>query len=155
MIACFSLALGINTFSTISSNNMAYVDKTVIAWNPCFVGTKSPLSRVPSRFILGDYVVRLSASQIDTIEAVVAKYSGAILAFVCSGHALMTLSGGDVDLLIETERALPRLKQAQMKSVLESELGLPVDILVTLAHSSGSAFETMVRLQAVPLSECT
>jgi len=104
----------------------------------------------------GEGIVRLSSGQIDCIKKVVAKYSGAGTRVYLFGSRLDDgARGGDVDLLIETALAVPRLQQAQMKSALESELGLPVDILVTVAHSSGSAFETMIKKQAVPLSEST
>jgi predicted nucleotidyltransferase len=105
-----------------------------------------------NRSIFWDGVVRLSSGQIGIIETIVARYSGTEARVYLFGSRLDDAArGGDVDLLIETTKALPRIKQAQLKATLESGLDLPVDILTTVAHSPGSAFETMVRQQAVLL----
>ncbi|OGS95968.1 MAG: DNA polymerase beta [Gallionellales bacterium RIFCSPLOWO2_02_FULL_57_47] len=42
--------------------------------------------------------------------------------------------GGDVDILIETDRSLTLIDRARIKMNLESGLGLPVDVIAQLNH---------------------
>ena len=98
--------------------------------------------------------MRLAPRQVDIICALVAEFTGNDTRIFLFGSRLDDRArGGDVDLLIEPRQPLARLKQAQLKTVLESKLGLPVDLIVTRPGLPGSAFESMVRFQAKPL--CT
>jgi predicted nucleotidyltransferase len=59
--------------------------------------------------------------------------------------------GGDVDLLVECESAIPVMQRARIKNELEDRLHLPVDLLVIQAGRAATPFQSIARAQAVPL----
>lgn len=60
--------------------------------------------------------------------------------------------GGDVDLLIESDRALPLLQRAKIKMQLESQLGLPVDVICKTRGTLETAFKAMAKQKAIKLA---
>jgi|SRR5699024_8493888 len=59
--------------------------------------------------------------------------------------------GGDLDILIETDTAVPLLKRAALKMALERALMLPVDLLFMRPGQPRSAFQTLAKAQSQPL----
>jgi len=57
-------------------------------------------------------------------------------------------TGGDVDLLIETDIPLTLIERAQIKLELETESGLPVDILAQGRQGAPTPFQRIARAQA-------
>jgi len=64
-----------------------------------------------------------------------------------------TRRGGDVDLLIESERMAGYLERARIKIRLEQFLQLPVDVLVTSLDVQDSPFLAIARANAVNLCD--
>ncbi len=63
--------------------------------------------------------------------------------------------GGDVDLLVESESAIPVMQHARIKNDLEDRLHLPVDLLIIQAGRAATPFQTIALAQAVPLDLST
>lgn len=61
--------------------------------------------------------------------------------------------GGDIDLLIESDPPLSGLQRAGIRSRLEAELFLPVDILAV--RHKPTAFQGIAQATAVPLGVTT
>lgn len=59
--------------------------------------------------------------------------------------------GGDIDLLIETDTALPLLLRAKIKMTLESQLNLPVDIIAKVQNQPANTFQSIALANAVQL----
>lgn len=59
--------------------------------------------------------------------------------------------GGDLDLFIETPTAMSLLERARLKLSLETQLGLPVDVVVRDLTSEPTPFQQIARARAVPL----
>lgn len=59
--------------------------------------------------------------------------------------------GGDVDLLIETVAPLSLIARAKIKLQLESELGLPVDVIAQTLGVAPTPFQTIARKHAFRL----
>ena len=55
--------------------------------------------------------------------------------------------GGDVDLLLETDEPLTLIERAQIKMELETELGLPVDVVGLIRGETPTPFQTLARVQ--------
>lgn len=61
--------------------------------------------------------------------------------------------GGDVDILIETDRPLTLIDRARIKMNLEGGLGLPVDVIAQSRKDTPTPFQVIARSNAVRL-EC-
>jgi len=93
--------------------------------------------------------MRLSSKQSDSILDIVASHAGSGAAVYLFGSRLDDrLRGGDIDLLIETDRVLDLVKRAKIKLEIESQLGLPVDIVARGRDQSPTAFQLLARSQA-------
>jgi len=59
--------------------------------------------------------------------------------------------GGDVDLLIESDAAVPTLQRARIKNELEDRLHLPIDLIAIQSGREASPFQAIALAHAVPL----
>ena len=74
--------------------------------------------------------MRLTKQQTHTITQTVSRLAGTGTAVYLFGSRLNDQAkGGDIDLLIESDTPLSLIHRAQIKMELESQLGLPVDIV--------------------------
>ncbi|MBI1195421.1 MAG: nucleotidyltransferase domain-containing protein [Gammaproteobacteria bacterium] len=93
--------------------------------------------------------MRLTREQIQKILAVTYRYlddRGEVFLF---GSRLDDQArGGDVDLLIESDRHLSLLERGRIKLDLEADLGLPVDIVVYERGHSATPFQVLARANA-------
>ena len=93
--------------------------------------------------------MRLSSKQSDSILDIVASHAGSGAAVYLFGSQVDDRRrGGDIDLLIETERVPDLVKRAKIKLEIESQLGLPVDIVARGRDQSPTAFQLLARSQA-------
>ncbi len=60
--------------------------------------------------------------------------------------------GGDVDLLIESDSAVPVMQRARIKNELEAGLQLPIDLVVIQAGHAATPFQSIALAQAVQLA---
>jgi uncharacterized protein len=98
--------------------------------------------------------MRLSQQQQEVIQHLVHGEVGADACVSVFGSRLDdSRRGGDLDLLIETSIGVPLLRKAALKQQLEQQLHMPVDILFIRAGETHSAFASMARARAQPLSE--
>lgn len=98
--------------------------------------------------------MRLILQQINKINNLTTRYLGnGCKAYLFGSRLNDEARGGDVDLLVETPTTVPRLTRARLKSALEQNLSLPVDLIVVSKQEPLSSFVSMVRSQAVPLPE--
>jgi len=98
--------------------------------------------------------MRLIQQQIHNINNLTIRYLGnGCKAYLFGSRLNDDARGGDVDLLVETPRAVPRLSIARLKTALEQNLSLPVDLIVVSKQQHLSSFVLMVYSQAVPLPE--
>lgn len=98
--------------------------------------------------------MRLLLPQVENIQRLVANYLGADCTTYLFGSRLDDHArGGDVDLLVETTHAVPRLVKARLKDALEHHLKLPVDLIVECRTNPASSFVSMIRTEAVSLKE--
>ncbi len=59
--------------------------------------------------------------------------------------------GGDIDLLIESDIALPILQQARIKIALEQSLSIPIDLVCLRRGQAPTAFQRIALSTAIPL----
>ena len=59
--------------------------------------------------------------------------------------------GGDIDLLIESDSAMPTLQRARIKNELEDRLHLPIDLIAIQTGRETTPFQAIALAQAVPL----
>jgi len=98
--------------------------------------------------------MRLSVQQRRIITRVVSRFAGEAAEVYLFGSRLNDQArGGDVDILIETDRQLSRIDRGRIKMELERSLGLPVDILVHVRHTEPTPFQTIARAHAARLEE--
>jgi len=96
--------------------------------------------------------MRLTAQQIQIIVQAVSRTSGPTAGTFLFGSRLNDLArGGDVDILIETDRPFSRIDQGRLKMELEQRLGLPVDILIHVRHTQPTPFQAIAQANAVQL----
>jgi len=96
--------------------------------------------------------MRLTPEQILSILTTVNHWAGeAAAVYLFGSRANDQAKGGDVDLLIETVVPLTLLDRARIKLNLETNLGLPVDIVVKPRNDTGSPFQRIARSKAVRL----
>jgi predicted nucleotidyltransferase len=96
--------------------------------------------------------MRLSNKQVQIIVNICAEAFGGQARVLLYGSRLdNSKKGGDVDLLVEAD-IQPTMKQrAKLKLALESQLHLPVDILVAKKGATEGAFLALARHTAIPL----
>ncbi len=96
--------------------------------------------------------MRLSQEQTLSILTIVNRLAGETAAVYLFGSRVNDQAkGGDVDLLIETTQPLTLLDRARIKLNLETDLGLPVDIVAKVRNDAGSPFQRIARAKAVRL----
>jgi len=90
--------------------------------------------------------MRLSAEQQQAIREVVHTIAGEGARIMVFGSRLDDARrGGDIDLLIESQRKLSVLDKARLELRLEGRLGLPVDVLVCTRGSPLTPFQRIAR----------
>lgn len=90
--------------------------------------------------------MRLSAEQQQAIREVVHAIAGEGARIMVFGSRLDDARrGGDIDLLIESQRKLCVLDKARLELRLEGRLGLPVDVLVCTLGSPLTPFQRIAR----------
>jgi len=98
--------------------------------------------------------MRLTRNQVSTILTIVRRDAGEHAAVFLFGSRLNDQArGGDVDLLIETDRPLTLLDRARLKMNMESDLCLPVDIVAKTRSDKATPFQNIARNRAVLLGE--
>jgi predicted nucleotidyltransferase len=96
--------------------------------------------------------MRLSPDQCLLILATVDRHVGAPHRVSLYGSRLDDHArGGDVDLLVESDSAIPVMQRARIKNELEDRLHLPIDLLVIQAGRAATPFQSIALAQAVPL----
>jgi hypothetical protein len=85
--------------------------------------------------------MRLTPIQIQTVQRCVEATLGADARVRVFGSRLDdTRRGGDLDLLIDLPSPPALLSRARLKQLLESQLDLPVDLVIAVHGSTPSAF---------------
>ena len=96
--------------------------------------------------------MRLTKPQTDTILQTVSRWAGTEATVYLFGSRLNDQAkGGDIDLFIEAKVPLSLLLRAQIKMELETQLGLPVDIISKVLEAEPTAFQIIARSHAIPL----
>jgi predicted nucleotidyltransferase len=96
--------------------------------------------------------MRLTPQQIQIITDVVTRLVGATAEAYLYGSRLNEQArGGDIDILIETDRRVSRIAQGRIQMELENRLGLPVDLLIHVRSEKPTPFQVIARLQAARL----
>jgi predicted nucleotidyltransferase len=96
--------------------------------------------------------VRLTKQQTHTITQTVSRLAGTGAAVYLFGSRLNDQAkGGDIDLLIETDTPLSLIHRAQIKMELESQLGLPVDIVSKSRGAVATPFQNIARFRSAQL----
>ncbi|MDO9224733.1 MAG: nucleotidyltransferase domain-containing protein [Pseudomonadota bacterium] len=96
--------------------------------------------------------MRLTPDQCHLILATVRRHiSGSHRVLLYGSRLDDQARGGDVDLLIESDAAVPILQRARIKNELEDRLHLPIDLIAIQPGHAASPFQTIALAQAVPL----
>ena len=96
--------------------------------------------------------MRLTKQQTDTIVQTATRLAGTEAAVYLFGSRLNDeAKGGDIDLLIESDPKLSLLQRAQLKMEIESQLGLPVDIISKDFGATATAFQNIALSKATRL----
>lgn len=96
--------------------------------------------------------MRLSPEQTRQIRACLQQQFGPMTQVSVYGSRLDDARrGGDVDLLVETERPVTLRQRALAQMQLEQSLQLPVDLLVVQRGGADTAFTRIARAKARPL----
>ncbi len=96
--------------------------------------------------------MRLTKQQIHTITQTVTRLAGTGTAVYLFGSRLNDQAkGGDIDLLIESDIPLTLILRAQIKMELESQLGLPVDIVAKSRGALATPFQIIAQSRSVQL----
>jgi predicted nucleotidyltransferase len=96
--------------------------------------------------------MRLDQEQVEKIIQSVIGIAGASAEIFLFGSRLDDHArGGDVDLLLETERPLALIERAKIKLALEAGLGLPVDVVAKARNATPTPFQIIARERAVRL----
>ncbi len=97
--------------------------------------------------------MRLTPAQINTIKSTATAVLGEGVQVWLYGSRLDDeRRGGDVDLLVESERKTTVMDRARFKYQVENDLQLPVDVLMVQTGQKASPFETIARAKAVSLT---
>jgi predicted nucleotidyltransferase len=90
--------------------------------------------------------MRLTPDQLQTVLRTVARHAGAEAATDLFGSRLDDQACvGDLDLLVEAETPMPLLARARLQLDLETQLGLPVDVVVMGPGTPVSGFQQLAR----------
>jgi len=93
--------------------------------------------------------MRLTTEQTQSIlEAVTRQAGRSSIVYLFGSRLDDHARGGDVDLLIETDRPLTLIERAKIKLELEAGLGLPVDIVTQGRNKAPTPFQRIARAQA-------
>lgn len=96
--------------------------------------------------------MRLQTEQTQTILAVIRKVAGQTAKAWLYGSRLDdSRRGGDVDLLVQSTPPINLIQRARIKMQLESQLGLPVDVIACGNDESLSPFARIAVTQGVLL----
>lgn len=97
--------------------------------------------------------MRLTQEQIQKIVQTVSRLTGSGAEVFLFGSRLDDCArGGDIDLLVETDTPLTLIGRARIKLALESDLGLPVDIIAQTRNAVSTPFQTIARARAIRLA---
>jgi len=89
--------------------------------------------------------MRLSLEQKEALVRIVRKHLGQKSDVYLFGSRLDDAAkGGDVDILVDVERPVPRIAHARLVLDLEEALGLPVDAAFRVKGEDLSAFQKMI-----------
>lgn len=96
--------------------------------------------------------MRLTKQQTCIIKLTVNRLIGMDAAVYLFGSRLNDQAkGGDIDLFIESDTPLSLLNCAQIKMELESQLGLPVDIVSKSRGACATPFQIIAQSRSVQL----
>lgn len=96
--------------------------------------------------------MRLTKQQTETIVQTVARLAGMGAAVYLFGSRLNDQTkGGDIDLFIESDTQLSLIDRAHIKMELESQLGLPVDIVSKSRNAVATPFRVIAQSQSIQL----
>lgn len=96
--------------------------------------------------------MRLTKQQTKTITQTVTRLAGIGTAVYLFGSRLNDQAkGGDIDLFIESDAQLSLIDRAQIKMELESQLGLPVDIVSKFRSAVATPFQIIAQSQSIQL----
>jgi predicted nucleotidyltransferase len=98
--------------------------------------------------------MRLTKQQTHTITQTVTRLAGTGSAVYLFGSRLNDQAkGGDIDLLVESDIPLTLIHRAQIKMELESQLGLPVDIISKSRDAVATPFQIIAQSRSALLEE--
>jgi len=96
--------------------------------------------------------MRLTPHQIENILSTAKRLAGdSVAVYLFGSRTNDRARGGDVDLLIETPAGLDLLVRAHLKMELETQLGLPVDIVAKTPTKVPTPFQVIARAGAIRL----
>jgi predicted nucleotidyltransferase len=96
--------------------------------------------------------MRLNRDQIATIRQVLQDIAGEDARAIVFGSRLRDdAKGGDLDLLVESDFGLGLLQRARIKLALETQLGLPVDVIALQRGKEPAPFQRIAMESGVPL----
>jgi uncharacterized protein len=96
--------------------------------------------------------MRLTKQQTEAIIQTVTRLAGMGAAVYLFGSRLNDQAkGGDIDLFIESDTQLSLIQRAQIKMQLESQLGLPVDIVSKYRGAVATPFQVIAQSQSTQL----
>lgn len=97
--------------------------------------------------------MRLTQTQRAIIHSSVREFIGISARVHVFGSRLDdTKRGGDVDLLLTSQTAIPLLACAELKMALEECLQLPVDIVTYVSTTQPTPFQAIALSQACPIT---
>src|ERR1035437_9449344 len=96
--------------------------------------------------------MRLTKQQIHTITQTVSRLAGTGTSVYLFGSRLNDQAkGGDIDLFIESDTPLSVIHRAQIKMELETQLGLPIDIVSKIRGAVATPFQIIAQSRAAQL----
>ena len=96
--------------------------------------------------------MRLTKQQTHTIIQTVSRLAGTEAVVHLFGSRLNDQAkGGDIDLLIESDSLLSLIQRAKIKMELESQLGLPVDIVSKYRGAVATPFQIIAQYNSAQL----
>ena len=96
--------------------------------------------------------MRITKKQIQLITKTVSHLAGADAEVYLFGSRLDDqMKGGDIDLFIESDVKLSLIDRARIKIELESQLGLPVDIVSKTRSAIATPFQIIAQSHAYQL----
>lgn len=96
--------------------------------------------------------MRLTTQQIHIITDVVTRLAGdSAEAYLYGSRLNEQARGGDIDILVETDRPISRIDRGKMQMELENRLGLPVDLLIHVRSEKPTPFLIIARSNAARL----